>query len=265
MNAPVERTVNARGHAIRVWEAGTGAPLGYLAGTDGLLRWSPFLEGLARSRRVIAPSLPGFPGGGSGHRNLDTLLDWLIATRDVIEAAGLLGADLIATSVVAPLAADVAAIWPASVRRLALISPFGLSDPTNPIADIWAQRPDDFSGLLSSDAARHAASRQPPPDADPVEWKIILTRGDEAAARYLYPFGDTGLARRLERLRVPLLVVRGALDRVVPSKSARHIVQAAGGPAELVEVAGAGHLAELDMPVPLIEAVERFLGTNLPS
>lgn len=265
MNAPEERTAEAGHHTVRIWEAGAGAPVGYFAGVDGLLGWSPFLEGLSRSRRVIAPSLPGFPGGGAGHRDLDTLLDWLIATRDVIEAAGLLGADLIASSVTAPLVADVAAIWPGSVRRLVLVAPFGLSNPTDPIADIWAQRPGEVSGLLSSDASRHAASRQPPPDADPVEWKIILTRGDEAAARYLYPFGDTGLVSRLGRLRAPLLVVRGTLDRLTPAASSRGIVQATGGWAELAEVPGAGHLVELDEPALLIETVERFLRADLPS
>jgi pimeloyl-ACP methyl ester carboxylesterase len=262
MSGPDERFADVGGHAIRIWEAGAGPVIGYLAGTDGLLRWSPFLEGLSQSRKVVVPSLPGFPGGGAGHRDLDTLLDWLIATRDVLEAAGLLGGDLIATSVAAPLAADVAAIWPGAIRRLILISPFGYSDPSDAITDIWAQRPGDISGLLSSDPERHAAARRAPADTDPIEWKITLTRGDEAAARYLYPFGDTGLINRLARLSVPLLVVRGALDRTVPLVSAQRIAAAGGGSAQLVEVAGAGHLAELDAPDLVIEAVKRFLVAN---
>ena len=77
---------------------------------------------------MIVPSLPGFPGGERGHTVLDPHLDWLLAVRQIIQAAGLDGADLAGSSVGASLAAEMAALWPDSVRRLALIAPFGLFD-----------------------------------------------------------------------------------------------------------------------------------------
>ncbi len=80
-------TVN--GHAHRVWSKGTGRPLGFLAGIGGLPKWTPFLDRLAESRQVIAPSLPGFPGA-AGHEDLDTIFDWILATHDIVvrEIAG---------------------------------------------------------------------------------------------------------------------------------------------------------------------------------
>ena len=59
----------------------------------------PFLDELAETRTVIVPSLPGYPGGGLGHTVLDTHLDWVLAVRQIVEKAGLAGADLLGASV----------------------------------------------------------------------------------------------------------------------------------------------------------------------
>ena len=59
MSGPRERTVGVAGVSCRVWEQGDGEPIAFLAGVGGLPRWTPFLQRLARTRRVIAPSLPG--------------------------------------------------------------------------------------------------------------------------------------------------------------------------------------------------------------
>ena len=48
------------GFPCRVWTKGSGPKLGWLAGFGGLPRWIPFLDELAKTRTVIAPSLPGF-------------------------------------------------------------------------------------------------------------------------------------------------------------------------------------------------------------
>ncbi len=95
---PLERAVRVRGEAHRVWESGTGEPLGYLAGLGGLPRWTPFLRRLAERSRLVAPSLPGFPGA-LGHTRLDDLSDWIASVLDLLEACGLEGSDLIGASV----------------------------------------------------------------------------------------------------------------------------------------------------------------------
>ena len=100
----------------------------------------PFLDALAKERTVIVPSLPGFPGGERGHTVLDTHLDWVLAAHELMRKAGLDGADLAGSSVGGSLAAEIAAIWPGSVKRLALIAPFGLFDEKDPATDPWAQR-----------------------------------------------------------------------------------------------------------------------------
>src|SRR5204863_4340405 len=101
---------------------------GFLAGLGRLPRCITFHGALARDRTVVVPSLPGFPGGERGHTVLDSHLDWVLAVRQLLLKAGLDGADLAGTSVGGSFAAEVAAIWPAAVRRLALVAPWGLFD-----------------------------------------------------------------------------------------------------------------------------------------
>lgn len=138
--------IDLNGFQSRIWRKGSGPVLGFIAGFGGLPRWVPFLDQLAKHRTVVVPSLPGFPGGERGHSVLDTQLDWVLAVRQLLDAAGLTGADLAASSVGAALAADVAAVWPGMVRKLALIAPFGLYDEADPPADPWAQRADRLPG-----------------------------------------------------------------------------------------------------------------------
>jgi pimeloyl-ACP methyl ester carboxylesterase len=61
----------------------------------------------------------------------------------------------------------------------------------------------------------------------------------------------------LERLRVPLLLVRGALSRVVDDADVAEL-RSRKPDAEVVMVAGAGHSVQGDRPVELARIIERF-------
>jgi pimeloyl-ACP methyl ester carboxylesterase len=256
---PETQTIDINGFATRVWRKGSGPRIGFLAGYGGLPRWTPFLDRLAERRTVIVPSLPGFPGGGRGHTVLDTHLDWVLAARDLIDKAGLAGADLAGSSVGGSLAAEVAAIWPEKVGRLALIAPFGLYDANDPPADPWAQRPDQLAALMAARPEAYKALKEMPAGADAVEWPIEQTRAAEAAARLLWPLGDTRLARRLPRIEAATLVIWGEHDRLLPRSYASVVAGAIGAKAAIRLIAGAGHLAELDEPAAVAAAILDFM------
>ncbi len=148
-------SVDVAGHSCRVLEAGTGSPVVFFAGIGGLPKWSPFLDALSTTHRVIAPSLPGFPGA-TEFRHLDDYHEWVVAALELLEALGDTPVDLIASSVTGPLAAEVAGIARDRVRRLVLVAPFGMFDAAEPTADIWAQRPgpDVLPALLCNEPER---------------------------------------------------------------------------------------------------------------
>lgn len=254
-----EVSVNAQ--RCRIWEQGSGAPLVFLAGFGGLPRWTECLERLATGRRVVAPSLPGFPGT-PGVGPVYTHLDWLLATHDLIAGTGLQRCDLMGVSLGAALAADVAAIWPGLVERLVLVSPLGVFDQNDPSADPFAQRPGMLAQLLCADPQRYLAHTAAPEGADPVEWAVTTTRASEAAARLLWPLGDTGLSGRLGRIRHDTLLVWGGADRLVPASYHARFEDGIRGKARVEVIADAGHMVDLDAPVALAERVEAFLGNG---
>jgi pimeloyl-ACP methyl ester carboxylesterase len=242
-----------------VREAGAGEAVGYLAGLGGVPTWLPFLDDLAERRRVVVPSLPGFPGGSTSFHQLDDHLDWLTATLDLLDAAGLAGADLVASSVAAMLAADIAALSSSFVRRLVLIGPWGLYDPTEPGRDYFAEIPDEQPSLLSVHPDRFAEAMAPPADADPVESRIVAYRASEAAARLSWPMGDRGLHKRLHRIRQPTLLVWGEQDAIVPPSYADRFAAGISGPTDVVIVPDAGHLCAVDQPTVTAKHVQAFL------
>ena len=219
----------------------------------------PFLDILAETRTVIVPSLPGFPGGDRGHTVLDSHLDWVLAVRDLIDKAGLAGADLVGSSVGGSFAAEVAAIWPDKVERLALIAPFGLFDEKDPATDPWAQKSDDIAGLMTAQPDIYKKLKEMPPSANSIEWPIEQTRAAEAAARIFWPLGNTRLERRLPLIEAPTLILWGEHDRLLPRSYARTIAAAIKAPTEVRIIAGAGHLAELDKPDETAAAILGFM------
>jgi pimeloyl-ACP methyl ester carboxylesterase len=259
VSAPEETAVEVNGYRCRVWRKGSGKPLGILAGMAGMPRWTRFADRLSEHRTVVVPSLPGFPGA-DGHRDLDTHLDWLLATHDLLAGAGLAGADLVGISVGGALAADVAAVWPAMVDRLVLVSPFGLFDEAVPSGDPFAYRPGQAGEMLCATKAHFDEFTARPQDADPVEWTVVQTRAMESAARILWPIGDTGLARRLHRITSPTLLVWGEQDAVLPTSYADRFAGGIAGPSEIAIVPGAGHLADLDAPEKVAEEILKYLG-----
>jgi pimeloyl-ACP methyl ester carboxylesterase len=253
-------TVDVNGFPTRIWRKGSGPVLGFLAGYGGLPRWMPFLDELAKTRTLIVPSLPGFPGGDRGHTILDTHLDWLLAVRDTLDKAGLAGADLAGSSVGASLAAEVAALWPDTVRKLALIAPFGLFDEKNPPTDPWAQRGDAVPGLMCADPEIWKAMKAMPEGANSIEWPIEQVRANEAAARIFWPLGNTRIEKRLRLIKAPTLLLWGEQDRIMPRDYAEILAKGIAGPTTTKIVAGAGHLAEHDKPAEVAADIVAFLG-----
>ena len=261
---PAETTIALRGRSMRVLEQGTetaGAPPAvFLAGIGGVPRWTPFLDHLSETRRVLVPSLPGFPGSVQ-FRHLDSVYEWIVDAVEMFEALDLPSLDLIGSSVGGALAAESAAIAGANIRRLVLVAPFGLFDADEPNADIWAQipAPDVLAALVCADPEKWKTLWGLSEGADPVEWQIAQTRSMEAAARFLFPFGETGLAKRLHRIVHPTLLVRGANDGVIPDSYHARFAAGVSGPVRRAVIDDAGHLVELDQPEELARQINAFL------
>ena len=258
MSEPTTTTIDINGHACRVWTKGSGPKIGWLAGFGGLPRWTPFLDELAKTRTVIAPSLPGHPGA-TGHTLLDSHLDWIVAARQVIVKSGLEGEDIAGSSVGGSFVAEFAALWPHKVKRVAMIAPWGLFDDKDPATDVWAQRPDEQPGVLCADPQIWKDFKAVPPGANSVEWPIEQIGASEAAARAFWPLGNTKIEKRLPLILAPTLLLWGEQDRVMPRSYADTMAKLIEADTTIKTIPGAGHLAELDQPAATAKAILEFM------
>lgn len=259
MTQPTERHVDAAGLDCRVWEMGSGPSLYWLASPQLLYRWTAIHDALAAKFRLVVCSLPGFPGNERNHVGLDSQLDWCVAAQEVLIAAGFQPGDtLMGSSTAGALAADVAAIWPDFVGRLILVSPHGMFEEGDPTRDIFALHPRDASSLMSARPDAYQAQIAKPDAVEPVDWQIMTARGNEAAARYLWPLGNTRVARRLPRTKAPTLLLWGRDDAIIPPSYADRFRAALGSEVTLAHIDDAGHMAEIDQPASVAEHVTRF-------
>jgi pimeloyl-ACP methyl ester carboxylesterase len=76
----------------------------------------------------------------------------------------------------------------------------------------------------------------------------------------LWPLSDTRLVRRLHRIRAETTLIWGDKDKVLAPSYAKRFAEGIAGKTQVKLIPGAGHLADLDAPGPVAEAVLTALG-----
>src|SRR6202158_1732407 len=134
MNSRTIQTL--RGARVRVLDAGPddAEPLVFLHGLSGLLADTTFFELLAQRYHVFVPELPGY-GESTGEELLEDILDFTLHGWDVVDALGLTRPHLVGHSMGGMIAAEMAAIAPHDLDRLALVAAAGLWIEGTPIPD----------------------------------------------------------------------------------------------------------------------------------
>jgi pimeloyl-ACP methyl ester carboxylesterase len=246
------------GVVLELSQAGSGRPILVLHGMEKLAAEPPLYELLARSARVVAPSHPGFCGS--------PLPDWIDAIDDLsylyldlLDRLDLEKVVLVGLSMGGWIAAELAIKSTDRLSHLVLVSPFGLKPgarETRDVPDIFALPPDEVSRLIWHDPALAPDLRTMPDDAAEQ-----LLKHQEAAALYLWePYmHNPKLARRLHRITIPTLVLRGAGDGLVSETHARAYCAAIAG-ARYEPLAKAGHAPDYEQPVVLADRILRFAG-----
>jgi pimeloyl-ACP methyl ester carboxylesterase len=253
---------------IEVLEAGDGPALLFLHGAGGVPAWQGVLPLLAQSFHVYAPLLPGF-GRSTGLELLDDQLDLTLHGFDVIDALGLDRPYVVGESMGGWLAAEMAALRPKAIGRLALLAPIGLWRDEHPVADMFGLMTEEMVPLLFHDvtcpparamlAVSSLISDKDDRTEAQIETLIAMARGMRTAAKFLFPLPEAGLERRLWRITAPTLIVWGAEDRFVPPPYGRlfreHIWAA-----RLETIGDCGHVIALEKPDPLAKVLIEFAG-----
>lgn len=243
--------------------SGNGKPVVYLHGPWHLAPDRGFVEKLAENYTVFAPKFPGTSNGAPNA--IHALGDWhdlVVYHGELLDQLGLDAPALVGHSFGGMIAAEVAAVAPNSVSRLALIDPVGLWRDDVPVRNwMLIPHPDRPSTLFAnpdSDAAKRFFAV--PSDADArVETLSQFTWSLACTGKFAWPIADRGLAKRIHRIAAPTLIIWGEGDRVIAPAYAQEFAKRVGG-AKVVKIPRAGHLPHLEQPEAVVKALMAFLG-----
>jgi pimeloyl-ACP methyl ester carboxylesterase len=257
-----ERTIPLAGTPLtaRIYVAGAGDPVLYFHGAGGHA-WTGLHDRLAERFALHAPMHPGW----DDMRDLDqfdNVADLVLYYADILDALGIQRVALVGHSVGGMVAAEVAALRPDRVSRVALIAPWGLWRDDEPVADIWSQSPAQLAGLLWHDPDG-AAARAHAPVLEP-ETLLKAYLAGAAAAHFTWPIPDRGLRRRLHRITAPVALIWGRADKVVPASYAADFAERLPE-SHTALIDHAGHNVHLEQADAVADVVIEHLSAGAPT
>jgi len=244
------------GGTVRYFRKGTGKPTVFLHAAGGAGAWSPFHEGLAAGRDLIAPDHPGF-GNTDDFPGLRTIDDLVYHYLDVFDALGLEEFDLIGSSFGGWISAEIAVHSPQLIDRLVLLAPAGLRVPGTEIADLFIMTPPQLFDALFHDKELVAAILSAEPSMDDIlkSYREMGTLGRFAWKPYLC---NPRLEGRLHRITAPTRVIAAEFDDIIPREHAERYAERIPD-AELVVVPAIGHALYQERPDEVTAVVTEFL------
>ena len=258
---------------VRVYEPAGGASSGAatvlaLHGAGGWLPGEPVLDGLAAAgQRVVAPVWPAWSEHTDEDR-LSDMQDFALHGWDVATEMGLLGGGdagglhLMGHSMGGMIAAEMAALAPQSVARMALLCPAGMWLGDHPIPDIFAMLPYQLAEVLFADPNVGEEVLTGGADFSDNEtltrFMVARARQQGMAGKILFPIPNRRFSERAYRVTVPTLLVWGQQDRLIPPAYA-DAWQAALPDATVELVDGAGHMLPYEQSAAVVAAVTSHL------
>ena len=203
---------------VDVTEYGAGRPFLLLHGGAGPQSVAGFAELLAATgSRVIVPVHPGF-GGTARPEHLDSMRGLALTYTRLLDELDLAGVTVIGNSIGGWIAAEMAIHASPRISRVVLVDAGGLQVAEHPAADFFSLTPDQVADMAYYEPERFRVDFAALPD----QAKAAIA-GNQAALRAYTAGGmtDPSLPGQLSTVRVPVLVVWGAADRIYPSSTAR--------------------------------------------
>ncbi len=258
---PLELKTVATPHVpVRYIEGGSGKPLVFFHGAGGVTTADPFLNKLAAKYHVYAPLLPGY-GDSQECPELRDMLDFTLHGWDVIDTLKLKDPVIVGHSMGGMIAAEMAAIAPHDVSRLALICPAGLWLDAYPIPDIFSTLPFEMPKLLFHNVEAGTAMLTAGLTLDDPNflqtYLVANARQLGMAGRILFPIPERGLSQRLYRIKAKTILVWGDSDKLIAPAYAHAFKKGIAG-SELVAIPEAGHMVPLEKPDQVVSAIERL-------
>jgi pimeloyl-ACP methyl ester carboxylesterase len=279
------RWLTINGRRVNVLDTGQGEPIVFVHGHN--VCWQHWLEQLAAFRhthRVITFDLPGF--GHSEDLAGPVSISAYASTVDaVMEQLGVERATIVGNSMGGCISAEFAISYPERVERLGLISPTGVSDqymglpaalirsqlgaavsrrmfapgaPSPAVARTLSLRPRGRVAALGLYNGRPAA--RPDLIHPALVQQLLGNTWRPTAATAAVALATHDLRERLDQIQVPVLIVWGDRDNLVPLRCA-HTYERLLPDARLLVYADTGHNAMIERPARFNADLAAFLAS----
>ncbi len=265
-------TVGGRG-VNAVDTAGDGPPLLFIHGLGALwqcwlLNMPPFMD----SHRVIALDLPGFgqsemPAGKISVRGYAQVVD------EVCDQLGVESPAVVGNSMGGFIGTELALSFPTRVDRLVLVSAAGLSieyqrrEPLMTLARAWAAAT-TRAGARTEHVVRRPRLRRmvlqtvfryPEKLSAPLTSELVRGAGKPGFVPALDSLMNYSFRDRLAQIEMPVLIVWGRNDMLVPVGDAARYQRLIGPNARKVIFEDTGHVPMIERPSRFNSLLRRFL------
>jgi pimeloyl-ACP methyl ester carboxylesterase len=248
--------VEVDGCRTHLRRGGSGEPLLFLHGASGAPAVLPFMERLAQRFEVLVPEHPGY--GLSGEPEwLDNIHDVAYFYLDFLKRLSLDAVTLVGNSLGGWIAMEMAVRDTSRIKALVLVSPAGLSVPGVQPADTFLMSPEELARHLFYDPKLAEARLAEPVTPEAID---IALKNRHTTARLAWEprFHDPHLPKWLHRIDVPVQIIWGEQDRILPVGFANELKRLIPA-AQLHVMRDAGHLPHVEKPQEFFDLVTGFL------
>jgi 3-oxoadipate enol-lactonase len=237
-----------------------GVPLLFLHGVGSdRTAWDGQLKAFGKERMAIAIDMPGYGDSEAGHGDVDGREDFARCALAVLDKLGAERAHVCGLSLGGVIALKIAALAPQRLASLMLADSFA----RHPEGPAILQRSLEGAAALGMDglAANRADALLAQPAEPGVRRTVIDTMSRIDPAAYARAAEAVWLAdqrREAAEVSCPALILYGSEDRITPpalSEELKALIPHAG----LIEIAGAGHLPNLEQPSIFNRVLAAFL------
>jgi pimeloyl-ACP methyl ester carboxylesterase len=244
--------VEVDGCKTHLRRAGKGEPLLFLHGASGAPAIMPFMEKLAQKFDVLVPEHPGW---GKSHEPawLENIHDVAYFYLDFLKQLNLRNVTVVGSSMGGWIAMEMAVRDCSRLSQLVLVGSAGIQSPDAEVADTFLMAPEEAVRALYHDPMISEALLAVPPTPEAVD---LMLKNRHTTARLAWEprFHDPHLPKWLHRIDVPVKIVWGENDRIVPVKFADEFKKLL--PASRVFIVkNCGHLPPVEKPDEFVSIV----------
>ena len=244
-----------RGCKIALKRGGAGPALLYLHGAGGAAAVQPFMQELARDFELIVPEHPGF-GRSDEPDWLDTIHDLAYFYLDFLDQLDLRDIFVVGSSIGGWLALEIAVRNTSRVRAISVVAPAGIYVPGLERGDPFLWAPEERVRNLFSDQAiaNELLAHAPTPEEQEMALKNEFAFARLAWEPRLF---DPHLHKWLHRIKVPVQVLWGTQDKVLPAGYAAQFKQLIVH-ARVDLIPNCGHLPQTEKPREFLRLFREF-------